>query len=98
MYIIVEKNEHRIIAMTNALDYLENGYPRLIKENVAFPSALVDVYNTEVPEEVSVEKWCYDGSSFYENENYVEPIEEVSEFERGYEQALLDLAELESIE
>ena len=55
------------------LDYLENGYPRLVQENVAFPTDMVNVYEVEnIQEGVEVEKYCYTPEKgFYKNENYV---------------------------
>lgn len=73
-YIITVKEDNRILNMGKHLDYLDNGYPRLIDENVAFPINLVDVYGSvEVPEEAEPEKYCYDGEEFTLNPNYEEP-------------------------
>ena len=74
-YIITVKEDNRILAMGLHLDYLDNGYPRLIDENIAFPDTLVNVYGpVKVPEEVEPEKYCYDGEEFTLNPNY-EPEE-----------------------
>lgn len=75
-YIITVKEDNRILAMGRELDYMDNGYPRLIEENVAFPIQLVNVYGpVAVPEEVEPEKYCYDGTDFTLNPNYKEPEE-----------------------
>lgn len=74
MYLIVVKDDNRILEIGKQVDYLDNGYPRLIEKNIAFSNEDVDVYEVqELPDYVEVEKYCYDGENFYENENYVEP-------------------------
>lgn len=75
MYLIIVKEDNRIIAMGKALDYMSNGYPRLVNENVAFVKEDVDVHEVEsVPSEVIPEKYCYtEADGFYINPNYVEP-------------------------
>lgn len=77
MYLIVVKDDNRILEIGKQVDYLDNGYPRLIEKNIAFSNEDVDVYEVqELPDYVEVEKYCYDGENFYENENYVEPEQE----------------------
>ena len=75
MYIITEKNRKEILGMGKCLDYMENGYPRLIEENIAFPTEMVDIYEVEtVPEEVELFKYCYDTEQgFYFNPDWREP-------------------------
>ena len=77
--------ENRILMLGHRLDFQENGYPRLIDENVAFPTEMVfvngeatDGYTVpeaiEVPDEVMPEKWCYTKTrGFYLNPEYKEP-------------------------
>lgn len=73
MYLITDKIDNKIIEYGEKLDYLENGYPRLINENVAFPTELVDVNQVdEIPDFVEREKYCYtEEKGFYKNENWV---------------------------
>ena len=77
MFIITvkEDNSNRIMMMGEHLDYMSNGYPRLIDENVAFPTEMVDVHEVEsVPSEVMPEKYCYtESDGFYINPDYIEP-------------------------
>lgn len=75
MYIITAKDGFDIMGIGNALDYMSNGYPRLINENIAFVSDIVDVYNLEtVPPYVEAEKYCYTkADGFYPNPNWHEP-------------------------
>lgn len=70
-----EKGGNRILMIGEEMDYMENGYPRLVDRNVAFPTFMVLVNGepvpegetaskpipegVEVPDEVEVEKWCY---------------------------------------
>lgn len=74
MYLICNKEDNRIFETGQELDYLSNGYPRLIDKNIAFPTEMVNVYEVaEIPENVEAEKYCYtEEKGFYENENYRE--------------------------
>lgn len=88
MYIITAKSDNRIIMMGEQLDYMDNGYPRLVNENVAFPTQIVFVNGQdvseqpelepiEVPEGVKAEEYCYTvADGFYENPNHVDPTTE----------------------
>lgn len=70
-YVITAKSDHRIFAMGNQMDYLDNGYPRLIEENLAFPTQFANAYGpVEVPDGVKPEEYCYDGEQFFPNPNY----------------------------
>ena len=75
MYLITIKDDNRLMMMGEALDYMSNGYPRLVDENVAFPTEMVNVHEvSEVPSEVIPEKYCYTvEQGFYLNPDYVEP-------------------------
>lgn len=75
MILITEKTHGVILEIGEQLDYMENGYPRLIEKNIAFPDWSVNVYkDVKVPEEVQPHKYCYtDGKGFYVNEDYTEP-------------------------
>lgn len=72
MYIITEKEENRIINFGKELDYLENGYPRLVEENISFPNEMVNIYElNEIPENIEVEKYCYtEEKGFYKNNKW----------------------------
>ncbi len=74
-YIIVEKKNKKFIMSGDQIDYMENGYPRLVEEDVAFPKDMVDVFElVEIPIEVSPNKYCYtEEKGFYLNSDYVEP-------------------------
>ena len=75
MYLITVKDDNRIMMMGEALDYMSNGYPRLVNENVAFVKEDVNVHEVaEVPSEVIPEKYCYTAEQgFYLNPDWVEP-------------------------
>ena len=76
MFIITEKEHNIIIMMGKELDYMEvNGYPRLVEEDVAFPTEMVNVHEVEtVPEEVEDGKYCYtEAEGFYANPDWREP-------------------------
>lgn len=60
MVLIIEKTQNVILEIGEQLDYMENGYPRLVEKNIAFPDWSVNVYeNVEVPKEVQSHKYCY---------------------------------------
>ncbi|SCJ97731.1 Uncharacterised protein [uncultured Eubacterium sp.] len=60
MYIITSKNLKSIIGIGEKLDYMSNGYPGLVNENVAFPTEMVDIFEISViPEDVKEDKYCY---------------------------------------
>lgn len=94
MYIITNKEDNRIFEIGEQLDYMSNGYPRIIEKNIAFPTEMVNVHEVEeIPENVEREKYCYtEEQGFYENENYVEPIREVSNAELQEQITNLELA------
>ena len=75
MYIITSKNLKSIIGIGAKLDYMSNGYPRLVNENVAFPTEMIDVYEVSyMPEYVEENKYCYTpDQGFFENPNWKEP-------------------------
>ena len=89
-----------ILCMGSRLGYLENGYPHLIDENLSFVNDSVDVFDVEsVPEGIEPTKYCYTPEKgFYENPNYIEPVgtegSKQDVYQQGYEQALIDLAEI----
>ncbi len=75
MYIIVDNNNNIILNIDTALDYLSNGYPRLINKDIAFVKDFVTVYEKEeIPFDFISDKYCYtEADGFYINPNYVEP-------------------------
>ena len=81
MVIITVKEDNRILNIGKELDYMDNGYPRIVEKNIAFPTEMVNVYELEeIPENIEPEKYCYTTEKgFYENESYEEPIQEETE-------------------
>ena len=75
MIIIVNKTDHVFMAFGKKLDYMSNGYPRLVDENIAFPTEMVNVFEgVTIPSGVETNKYCYtESEGFTENPNYVEP-------------------------
>ena len=75
MYIITNKRDNVILGMGERLDYMSNGYPRLMDKNIAFVAEQVNVNEAEnVPSEVSVDKYCYTAEKgFYINPDWKEP-------------------------
>lgn len=96
MFVITNVNSNEIFMMGDKLDYMENDYPRLVNENVAFPTEMVNVYEVnEVPSNVVAVKYCYTSEDgFYKNPHYVEPVDRIiysEAYQAGYDQAVLDL-------
>lgn len=100
--IIVTNKLDVIIAMAEEIKYQANGYP--VIDGVAYPPEITNLFSVEsIPSDIEPEKYCYTSElGFYENFNYFEPNEyglpnEMYEeiISKGYEQALLDLMELE---
>ena len=73
MYLIINKETLIVEAYGEKLDYMKNGYPRLIDINTAWPTSMVNVVEVaEMPEDMAVHKYCYD-NGFYLNPNWEEP-------------------------
>lgn len=74
-FVIVNKHDNKVIAYGNQLDYLENGYPRLIEENVAFPDGMVNVFEVDaLPEDYVEGKYLYtEKDGFKVDPNWVRP-------------------------
>ena len=81
MYLLTGSENKEIIAFGEELDYMPNGYPRLVKENVAFVKEFVNVYEVpEIPENVEPGRYCYDEETgFYKNTDYREPEPTIEE-------------------
>lgn len=100
MFIITDKESNAFQHACENLTYWNNGYPFDPDTKMAFVVDNVFVYEAEsVPEYAVPEQCCFtleDG--FYPNPNYREPDPfDDPQFAAGYEQALLDLLELEEV-
>lgn len=75
MFIILSKNDHSVVAKCSEVDYLPNGYPIDVKQNISYVSDFFEVLEVEsVPAEVELAKFCYTKEKgFYPNPNWVEP-------------------------
>jgi hypothetical protein len=75
MYVITNKEDNVYLMSGEKLDHMSNGYPRLVNENVAFPTEMVNVYeNVTIPTDVVPCKYLYTAKNgFTTNPNYVEP-------------------------
>ena len=101
MYIItVKDNEEQLNAILNwdmELDHLDNGYPKLVNKNIAFPSHMVNVYEykDDIPDYVIPSKYCYtEEKGFYLNPNWVEPPASMEQKISELEDAIIELASL----
>lgn len=77
MFLITNKNNRVVEGFGASLDYMSNGYPRLIDINTAWPKEAVDVFEVSAtPEDLQVHKYCFtpDGG-FYINPDWSEPNE-----------------------
>ena len=75
MYLIINNKTHAVEAYGEKLDYMSNGYPRLIDINTAWPTDMVTVAEVAtVPEDMQVHKYCYtDEGGFTLNPDWEEP-------------------------
>ena len=75
MYIITSVKQNHIIMMGESLDYLDNGYPVLLEENISFiPNEVVVNEVENIPVDIEPYKHCYaEEKGFYPNPDYVEP-------------------------
>lgn len=98
MVLITDKN-NVVLDWSESMDHMPySGYPRLVEKDTCYPSELVEVYAVEeIPEEVEAQRFCFTlEEGFYPNPDYREPDPfDSPEYAAGYEQALLDLMELE---
>lgn len=100
MKYIITSNKDVVMHISDTIGYQGNGNVLIDNDTLAIAKPLVKkVYEVEeIPEGVVAEKYCYtETDGFYENENYMEPINEKSEIEQLKEQVTdlqLALAEL----
>lgn len=75
MNIIVDRISHVLVDFDTEVEYMSNGYPRLVNKDIAFVADDVEVCTgVDIPENVVVGKYCYTAENgFYENPDYVEP-------------------------
>ena len=75
MIVITSKETNVYLMSGTRLDHMENGYPRLVNEDVAFPTEMVNVYeNVTIPTGITPAKYCYtEKDGFTLNPNYQEP-------------------------
>lgn len=89
MYVITSKQNNVVAFITEMLDHNEAKQP-LITENggtfaVGFPCN--EYSNVTIPDGVEVQKYCYDGTNFTSNEDYVEPPETLEQKLSSLEQS-----------
>lgn len=73
MSIITNKNTNEILDY-GVVDYMENGYPRVVESDIAYIADSVNVWEADIPDGVYPVKYCYTpDQGFYENPDYVEP-------------------------
>ena len=75
MYLITRKEDNVCLNFGNELDYIANGYPRIVEKDIAFVKENVNVFEIiELPEDFKQGKYCYtEEKGFYINTDYVEP-------------------------
>lgn len=84
VYIITNK-EDIIIHISETKDYQNNGNLLVNDGKLAISKhSIKEVYEVEeVPVEVAENKYCYTKErGFYKNENYIEPVNELTEIEK----------------
>lgn len=75
MFIITSKSKNILLMTGERLDYMDNGYPRIIDHDTAFRVEDVNVIElSTVPPEAEPYKYCYTKEKgFYSNPDYREP-------------------------
>ena len=74
MFIITAKKVNSVVNYGLHLDYMSNGYPRLVDEDTAFLPSSFDVHETdlELPEDINKKPYCFtDEKGFYLEEEEV---------------------------
>lgn len=75
MYLIVNKEDNRVMATGKNLTIGTNGYPFLEDIQTAFPNFMVNTFETaELPQDFEIDKYCYtEKARFYPNPEWEEP-------------------------
>lgn len=75
MYIATSKNENVVVGNGNTVDYLSNGYPRIVEIDTAFVPEFFNIVEVDsVPEDIKPHKYCHtDEKGFYQNPKWEEP-------------------------
>ncbi|HAU86436.1 MAG TPA: hypothetical protein DCW90_13355 [Lachnospiraceae bacterium] len=79
MYVITLKSDDSILGTGKKVEYLSNGYPRLVDGNIIYDVDSVNVYEvSSIPSGINVIQYCYTPSSgFYENPLWFDPENEI---------------------
>lgn len=77
MFLILHKETNVVEGYGSNLDYMSNGYPRLVDINTAWPVEAVNVAEVGyIPEDMRVHKYCFTPENgFYTNPEWSEPNE-----------------------
>lgn len=75
MIIIIDKNDNFVIDVGIAVDYLPNGYPRIVERNISFDNNSFNAVEVDnLPNDFEPFKYCYtEADGFYTNPNWHEP-------------------------
>lgn len=81
MFVITGKSDNLIYDIGIELDYMDNGYPRIVEKNIAYPDSMVNVHEVEsIPDGIEPYKYSYTkDNGFQVNEDYKEPVNEEAE-------------------
>lgn len=76
MFILTNKADNVILDICKELDYMENGCPRDIDKDIAYPSNTTVVHKLDtIPEDVEERKYCYTPENgFYINKKFTSLI------------------------
>ncbi|NBH61561.1 hypothetical protein D1155_07855 [Anaerotruncus sp. 80] len=75
MNIIVDRISRVLVDFDTEVEYMRNGYPRLVNKDIAFVADDIEVFTgVDIPENVVAGKYCYtEEDGFYLNPDYEEP-------------------------
>lgn len=77
MWVITNKEDSAIFGFSDVIEQHDSGYSKLNDLGIVIKESDWRVYSVqEIPEEVIPGKYCYtEEKGFYENPNWVEPVE-----------------------
>ena len=97
-YLILAKEDHRIMHISDTMNYQSNGNYLIYNDSLAIPPVICDMVEVAaIPEGVEPEKWCYVGGKFVPNANWTPPPptqDELAQRLAECEDALIELAGL----
>ena len=87
MYVLTEKEKNIVVFISETLNHQDNGNPLINNDSVAVGFPVNEYSNITIPDGVEPQKYCFDGTTFTSNEDYVEPPETLEQKLSSLEQS-----------